>query len=367
MRYGSYRFLLYKKYPFLSNYRQCLAERGCFIQMVLYGMVALLISLFLYFPVKWFALSFQVIDQPSHDKIHLKPVPRIGGLAIFISFFLTVIFSPILWKDMSVIMLGAIAISLLGLMDDKWTLKPTQKLAGQVLVVLYVMLSSEIVIMKVAVPFLGIVPLGVFSYVVTFIWMIGIINAINLIDGLDGLAAGITIIALLCMLVMAIFEQQLQLVLICVILIGSIAGFIVYNIYPAKIYMGDTGSLFLGYMMAVIPLLGLFKQVTFFSFIIPVVILTIPIFDTLFVMIQRLRRRENIFHRDQKHLHYRLLKQGWTHKETVFIIYGFAICFGVMSIAIAIAGIPWKYYFIVGYFIIIGIFAHWIWKIPNKK
>ncbi|UOQ50283.1 undecaprenyl/decaprenyl-phosphate alpha-N-acetylglucosaminyl 1-phosphate transferase [Gracilibacillus caseinilyticus] len=336
------------------------------MQSIVYGVLAFLISCVLYIPVKKLAIYFHIIDLPKDGKIHDRPIPRIGGLAIFSSFLLTVIISPLNWKDINVWLTGAVFITLVGILDDKFTLRAIVKLFFQIAITVCLIVFGEMEISKLAMPIFGLVDLGIFGYVVTFVWIIGMINAINLIDGLDGLAAGVTMIGLTVMMMMAVFDLQLDLVIICMILIGAIAGFLIFNLHPAKIFMGDTGSLFLGYMMATIPLLGLFKQVTFFSFIIPVIILTIPIFDTLFVILKRLSNNQNIFHRDRKHLHYRLIEQGWTQKQTVFIIYGFAISFGIFSMVIAFATTPFKIVLIIIYLFIIALFARLIWNIPSE-
>ncbi|WP_163539684.1 MraY family glycosyltransferase [Gracilibacillus sp. YIM 98692] len=334
---------------------------------VLYGFIALFISLAGYYFVSWLAYRLDIIDQPIREKIHQTPTPRLGGLAIFLAFVITIYLSPADLKTIQPILWGAIAIVIVGLLDDKYTLRAMWKLLSQVIIVLAVIVYSDIAVTKLFVPFFGLVHLEPYGHILTFIWMIGIINAINLIDGLDGLAAGVTMIALATMGIMAIIEYQILLFSLCIILIGAISGFLVFNFHPAKIYMGDTGSLFLGYMMGVLPLLGLFKQVTFLGFIIPLVILTVPIFDTLFVMLQRLLNGQNIFHRDQKHIHYKLLQQGWSHKETVLIIYSFATCFATLSIIMAYTMMPWKWLVILIYVIVIILFARFVWKVPSEQ
>ncbi len=150
------------------------------------------------------------------------------------------------------------------------------------------------IIEKITLPFIGVVELGFASVLITVLWIVGITNAINLIDGLDGLATGVTTIALISMFIMAIIDAQMIAAFLCIVLIGANLGFLYHNFYPAKIYMGDTGSNFLGFMIAVVSILGLFKNIALFSFIIPVIVLAVPIFDTFLAIIRRIRNKESI-------------------------------------------------------------------------
>ncbi|MBT2216501.1 undecaprenyl/decaprenyl-phosphate alpha-N-acetylglucosaminyl 1-phosphate transferase [Virgibacillus dakarensis] len=174
---------------------------------------------------------------------------------------------------------------------------------------------------------------------VTVLWVVGVTNAINLIDGLDGLATGVTTIALTSMFIMAIIDVQVIAAYLCIVLIGANLGFLYHNFYPAKIYMGDTGSNFLGYMIAVVSMLGLFKNIALFGFIIPIIILAVPIFDTLFAIVRRAFNGENIMMPDNKHIHYQLLKKGFSHRQAVLIIYGFSALFGAIAILLSNATI----------------------------
>src|SRR5699024_6245706 len=171
-----------------------------------------------------------------------------------------------------------------------------------------------------------------FSVLITILWVVGITNAINLIDGLDGLATGVSTIALLSMFVMALVDMQIFAAYLAIVLIGANLGFLYHNFYPAKIYMGDTGSNFLGYMIAVISMLGLFKNIALFSFIIPVIVLAVPIFDTLFAIIRRAWNKQKIMKPDNKHIHYQLLRVGFTHRQSVLIMYAFSLLFGILAI-----------------------------------
>ncbi|WP_318036175.1 MraY family glycosyltransferase [Halobacillus amylolyticus] len=231
------------------------------------------------------------------------------------------------------ICIGATIIVITGLLDDRYQIRPLIKLAGQVAAA-SVIIFSGLQIDILTIPFLGMIPINdALSIPLTFFWVIGITNAINLIDGLDGLATGVTTISLISVAVMALaIEPQLSIVYLCIVLIGSNLGFLVHNFYPAKIYMGDTGSLFLGYSMAVISMVGLFKNVTLFSFIIPIIVLAIPLFDTLFSILRRVINKQKIMMPDNKHIHYQILAAGFSHRATVLIIYGFSALFGFLAI-----------------------------------
>ena len=172
---------------------------------------------------------------------------------------------------------------------------------------------------------------GYLSIPITIIWIIGITNAINLIDGLDGLAAGVSTIALVTLSIMAVIMGNTFVIATAAILAASSFGFLFFNFHPAKIFMGDTGSLFLGFMISVLALLG-FKTVALISLIIPIIILGVPISDTFFAIVRRIRMKQKISAPDKSHLHHCLLKIGFSHRQTVLIIYGLAILFGVAAI-----------------------------------
>ncbi|GGB51910.1 undecaprenyl-phosphate alpha-N-acetylglucosaminyl 1-phosphate transferase [Lentibacillus populi] len=236
------------------------------------------------------------------------------------------------------ILLGAIAIIITGMLDDKYQIQPVVKLTGQLIAASF-LISSGLIIERITIPVFGLIDLGFFSVLVTVLWVVGITNAINLIDGLDGLATGVTTIALTSMFIMAIIDVQVIAAYLCIVLIGANLGFLYHNFYPAKIYMGDTGSNFLGYMIAVVSMLGLFKNIALFGFIIPIIILAVPIFDTLFAIVRRASNGENIMMPDNKHIHYQLLKKGFSHRQTVLIIYGFSALFGAIAILLSNATI----------------------------
>jgi UDP-GlcNAc:undecaprenyl-phosphate/decaprenyl-phosphate GlcNAc-1-phosphate transferase len=281
--------------------------------------------------IKKLAIKIGAIDKPNERKIHTDLRPRLGGLAIFIGVFFSLVFVQPQHEHLLELSLGALIILITGILDDIYQLKPLVKLIGQLAAAITVV-SSGLIIDKITLPFIGVVHLESFSIVISILWIIGVTNAINLIDGLDGLAAGVSTIALTSILIMAIIDYRMIVVYICIALIGSNLGFLVYNFYPAKIFMGDTGALFLGYCIAVVSMLGLFKNVALFSFIIPIIILAIPIFDTVFAIIRRATTGQNIMEPDKKHLHYQLLNAGLSHRAAVLLIYGISALFGLLAI-----------------------------------
>lgn len=281
--------------------------------------------------IKKLAIKIGAVDKPNSRKIHQGLMPRLGGLAIFIGVVAGYLYLRPESMYMKEIIIGAFIIIMIGILDDRFTLSAKYKLAGQ-LAAAAVVVSSGLLINKITLPFFGLIYLDYWSYPVTILWIVGVTNAINLIDGLDGLAAGVSSIAMTSILIMAFTNFQFAVVSLCVILIGSTLGFLIHNFYPAKIFMGDTGALFLGYSISILSTMGLFKNITLFGFIIPIIVLAIPIFDTLFAIVRRLVNRQNIAAPDKLHLHYCLVDMGFSHRKSVLLIYFFSACFGLSAI-----------------------------------
>jgi len=291
--------------------------------------------------VKKLAFLIGATDQPNQRKVHQKIMPRLGGLAIYISFLIGVfILQPndsylisVLNLDGSIhlpILLGSLIIILTGAFDDVKEISPRVKLLGQIAAALVVVVVGDLRVEFINLPFGGQLDFGYFSIPITMVWIIGITNAINLIDGLDGLAAGVSTIALFTIAGMAYTMGNPYVMIMALILAVSTLGFLLYNFHPAKIFMGDTGALFLGYMIAVLSLLG-FKGVTFVSLIIPVIILGVPISDTLFAIVRRLVNKQPLSAPDKSHLHHCLLRLGYSHRQTVVLIYAMSGIFGLAA------------------------------------
>jgi UDP-GlcNAc:undecaprenyl-phosphate GlcNAc-1-phosphate transferase len=294
-------------------------------------LIALLSTFLLTYPIKKIAIKLKILDFPNARKIHKKIIPRFGGMAIFIGAFLGALYLQPRHEHLPEILLGAIVIIITGALDDRFSIRPVVKLTGQ-LVAASFLVSSGLIIERITLPMVGVIDLGFISVLITVLWVVGITNAINLIDGLDGLATGVTTIALTSLFVMAILDGQVVTAYLCIVLIGSNLGFLYHNFYPAKIYMGDTGSNFLGFMIAAISMLGLFKNIALLSFIIPVIILAVPIFDTFLAIFRRAYHKTGIMQADNQHIHYQLIKAGYSHRQAVLIIYVFSALFGFMAI-----------------------------------
>lgn len=309
-----------------------------YVDAMIASFIALISTFFLTFLVKKLALKLNIVDFPNQRKIHKVVTPQAGGLAIFFGVVLGLLYLQPSHPHLVGISLGAVTIIVVGLLDDRFDIRPVIKLSGQIIAATF-LISSGLIIERVTLPFMGLIDLGPLSVLITLLWVVGITNAINLIDGLDGLATGVSTIALTTMLIMAIIDMQVFAAYLAVVIIGANLGFLYHNFYPAKIYMGDTGSNFLGYMIAVISMLGLFKNVMILGFVIPILILAVPIFDTIFAIIRRARTNHGIMQADNKHIHYQLIRTGFSHRQSVIIIYLFSGMFGVIAIIFARASI----------------------------
>lgn len=277
------------------------------------------------------SLKFNATDKPNQRKVHKAPIPTLGGIAIYLSFLIGLcILQPINQYHIAILCGGFIMV-LVGCIDDLFDLSPKVKFIAQTGAACLVVFWGGLQVEFINLPFGGQIEFGFLSSVVTIIWIVGITNAINLIDGLDGLAGGVSAIALFTIAGMAVIMGNIYVATIALILFFSTVGFLRYNFFPAKIFMGDTGALFLGYMIAVLALLG-FKNVTIISFIIPIFILGVPISDTLIAMVRRYINKQPISSPDSSHLHHRLVKSGFTHKQTVLIIYTLSGMFSVAAI-----------------------------------
>ncbi|MEW9053538.1 MAG: MraY family glycosyltransferase [Neobacillus sp.] len=284
--------------------------------------------------VKKLAYIVGATDRPNMRKVHQTVMPRLGGLAIYLSFLAGVVILQPENQYSTSILIGSGIIVLTGIFDDIYELSARIKLAAQLTASMVVVLYGGLQITFINLPFGGLFEFGFFSIPLTIFWIIGITNAINLIDGLDGLAAGVSSIALVSISGMAIIMGNMYVVVMGSILLVSTLGFLYYNFHPAKIFMGDTGALFLGYMISVLSLLG-FKNVTFVSFIVPVIILGVPISDTIFAIVRRIINKKPLSSPDKSHLHHCLLREGFTHRQTVLIIYAMAAFFGLAAVILS--------------------------------
>ena len=295
--------------------------------------ITFLISLLLTPIVKKIAIHINALDYPNERKIHQKPMPRLGGLAIYLAFIVGyAIFGQVNTQMLS-ILIGGFALIITGMIDDINPIKARYKLIAQIFAAVFVVIYGEIYFTEIS--FLGIRFFinKYLSYAVSSLFIVAITNAINLIDGLDGLATGISSIYFATIAIIALLLNKIGGldIILSVIMLGATLGFLPFNFPPAKIFMGDTGSLFLGYMISIIALLG-FKVTTITSLVVPLCILAIPIFDTIFAILRRLLKHENIGHADKEHFHHQLLKLKYSPTASILIIYFIDILFASVSV-----------------------------------
>ncbi|MFW3588897.1 glycosyltransferase family 4 protein [Vagococcus fluvialis] len=310
-----------------------------FILKIAFRLFLTMILAFLLTPlIKKLAFKIGAVDKPNSRRVNKVAMPTAGGLAIYIAFSISVLFFfpdliPMKYAIHLVVSSGIVVVT--GLIDDIFELKPRQKLLGVTLAALYVCFVFDVTVSTISLPHIGAIPLQWLSYPFTILWIAGLTNAINLVDGLDGLASGISIIALTTIGIIGYVASatdavKLQVPLTIFILLMSVLGFFPFNFYPAKIFLGDTGALLLGFLISVLSIQGL-KNATLITLITPLVILGVPITDTLFAMIRRKLNNRPISSADKMHLHHRLISLGFTHRGAVLTIYSMAIIFSVIA------------------------------------
>lgn len=304
--------------------------------IVFMAFCSFMVSLILVPICKKVSIHVNALDIPNERKVHKEPMPRMGGLAIFLSFLICYMFFGSINTQMLSIVIASLVIILFGMIDDINPLKARYKLIGQLISAFIIVFYGDIVLKEAY--FLNYyIDFGPIAPYLTIFFIIACINAINLIDGLDGLASGISTIYFVTVGIIAVLTNRLGGldIILSILMFGSTLGFLVYNFPPAKIFMGDTGSQFLGFMIAIISLLG-FKNVTFNSLVVPIVILAIPIFDTLFAILRRFLKGESIGTPDKEHFHHQLLKMKFSTRITVLIIYIIDIAFATTSVLITL-------------------------------
>ena len=281
---------------------------------------------------KKIAIHVNALDIPNERKVHKKNMPRLGGLGIFFAFLVGYMFFAPNTIKMNSILIGSFIIVLTGIIDDIKPLDAKDKLIGQLLSAAVIAFYGEILLDNITAFGLNI-NFGYFAYPITIVFIVACMNIINLIDGLDGLAGGIASIFFMTIVIICFFQARttgLEFTL-ALIMLGSTLGFLIHNFYPAKIFAGDSGSLFLGFIIAVISLLG-FKGTVLTSVFVPIMILGVPILDTFFAIVRRLLKHKKITDADKLHLHHQLLGMKFSHRNTVLIIYGVNILFAMASI-----------------------------------
>ena len=310
---------------------------------VVAALAAALLIAFMTTPVvKSLAERVGAVDVPKDGRrMHDHPIPRMGGLAIFLGFLLsTLIFVP-LSQSLRGMLLGAIIIVILGIFDDIYALPALPKLIVQIIAALIAVLHGNVIQVLSNPNVFSDNPywiLGFWSIPVSVFWIVAITNAVNLIDGLDGLAVGVAAISSLTMLVIAMLVSENVVALTMAALAGGCIGFMPYNHNPAKIFMGDTGSTFLGFVLATVSIQGLFKFYTIISFAVPFLMLGLPLFDTCFAILRRISKGQNPMAPDRSHVHHRLIDMGFNQKQAVGILYVISAILGLSAVVLTTSG-----------------------------
>jgi len=309
-----------------------------YVQIIVAVAIALILSFAATPLVKKFAYRVGAIDVPEDSRrVHKQPVPRLGGLAIFIGFLLSVLFFAEITTQVRGMLFGAVIIIVLGVIDDIIQLRAYIKFLVQI-VAAFIAVFHGIVIEVFSNPLvfstIDYVSLGYLSIPITVIWIVGITNSVNLIDGLDGLAVGVSAISSTVMLVIALIVADPNVAVIMAALAGACLGFMPYNLNPAKIFMGDTGALLLGYILATVSILGLFKFYAVVSFAAPFLVLALPLVDTAFAFLRRLIKGKNPMSPDRGHFHHRLLDMGLSQKQAVAVLYTISGLLGLIAVVL---------------------------------
>ena len=292
--------------------------------------------------VKSLAFKVGAVDVPKDNRrMHKVPIPRLGGLAIFIGFMASILLFAEINTEMKSILLGAVIIVVLGVVDDIMALPAMLKFVVQIAAALIPALNG-VQILAFSNPNIFSESLywvlGGLSVPFTVLWIVAITNAVNLIDGLDGLANGVSAISATTMLVIALVGGQSQVAIVLAALVGACVGFMPYNINPAKMFMGDTGATFLGYILATMSIQGLFKYYAVISFVVPFLILGLPIFDTSFAFIRRIAHGQSPMHADRSHIHHRLIDMGLNQKQAVATLYVISAILGLSAVVLTTGG-----------------------------
>lgn len=290
-------------------------------------------------------LAFRVgaVDVPKDARrMHDHPIPRMGGLAIFFGFILSVLLFLPLTEQLRGMLLGAVVIVILGIFDDIYALPAKPKFLVQILAALLAVLAGNRIFFLSNINVFSADPywyLGWLSIPVSVFWIVGITNAVNLIDGLDGLACGVSTISSMTMLVIALMVSEPDVAVLMAALAGACLGFLPYNLNPARIFMGDTGSTFLGFILAVVSIQGLFKFYTIISFAVPFLMLGLPIFDTTFAILRRLAKGQSPMTPDRGHIHHRLIDMGFSQKQAVAVLYLISAILGLSAVVLTTSGV----------------------------
>ncbi len=317
-----------------------LSNRSVFMKeyilpLILSGAISFIATPF----VRKLAFKVGAVDIPKDDRrVHKEPMPLIGGLAIFLSVIISMLIFLPLNREIFSIILGSTIVVMGGIIDDLRDLRPRYKFIFQIVGGLIVIIGGGVKIAYITNPFsasTSLLSLRWLSLPISLFWIVGITNTLNWIDGLDGLSAGVAMISSVTLMIVAARFGYTNVIILSAVIAGACLGFLPFNFNPAKIFMGDTGSLFLGFMLAAITIEGVMKSVATIAIIAPILILSVPIFDTTFAIFRRMINGQPIAAADKGHLHHRLLNRGLSQKKAVLLLYGLSASYGAIAIIIS--------------------------------
>ena len=304
--------------------------------------VALVVSFLTSPVVKAFAYKVGAVDVPTDNRrMHHVPIPRLGGLAVFFGFIISILLFVEMTDQFRSILLGAVIIVVLGVVDDITPLPAKLKFLVQIGAALIPAMNGVVIHVLSNPNLFSENPywnLGMLSVPATVLWIVAITNAVNLIDGLDGLAIGVSAISATTVLVISLLVSEVQVAMVMAALVGACVGFMPYNINPAKMFMGDTGATFLGFILACMSVEGLFKSWAIISFAVPFLILGLPIFDTAFAFIRRIAHGQSPMQADRSHIHHRLIDMGLNQKQAVATLYVISAILGLSAVVLTTSG-----------------------------
>ncbi|MEA4847699.1 MAG: MraY family glycosyltransferase [Clostridiaceae bacterium] len=312
------------------------------------------------------------IDVPKDGRrVHKVPTPRLGGLAIFLGFMAGLLYYTDMDSKMLGILTGAVIIVALGFFDDIKPLPAKFKFIVQIIAAI-IAIRSGVIIPRVSNPLHFLVGgeyihFGIWAYPLTLFWIVGVTNAINLVDGLDGLAAGISIISAATLFVAAQTTGQPFASFLASILAASALGFLPYNFNPAKIFMGDTGALFLGYMLSIISVMGVMKGAAALSILVPIFAIGLPIYDTLFAMVRRASNGKSMIEADKGHLHHKLLDAGMSQRQAVITLYSISAVLGFSAVALVEVTLKVAFVLVIAVFLLASMGAKYLSQVEVDR
>ncbi len=333
-----------------------------FLGLICAGLISLTVTPI----VRVLAYKIGAVDVPKDNRrMHKKPMPLLGGLSIFLGFSISSLIFCDITPAMIAAWFGGLLIITIGILDDKYALNAWIKLLGQIAAAMIAVGPGGVQIDHINL-FGRYFHFGALSILITVLWIVGMTNAINLIDGLDGLACGVSAISSTSMLIVTLMHADLGVAMLTAILTGACIGFLPFNMNPAKIFMGDTGALFLGYMLSILSIIGVFKTTAVVSFLIPVIIFGYPLFDTVFAFARRILQGRSPFSADRGHLHHRIIDMGFNVRQSVSILYCICSILGILAIMLteqrAVASLV-----ILVVALIIGLFNYALIKNKNTR